>query len=102
MAFLANIIEGVAWIINSVLTIYLFIVIGGAIISWVNPDPYNNIVRFLRNTTEPVYFYVRKYIPFVHIGGIDLSPIVIILTVQFLKYAVVRNLSHLANILKSI
>lgn len=97
--FLANIINGVAWIINSVLQIYFWIVIASAIISWVKPDPYNPIVRLLRNLTEPMYFYIRRYIPFVSVGGFDLSPIVLILAIQFLKFAVVANLYHLSSIL---
>lgn len=97
MGFLANIIYGVAWVINAVLNIYFIIVIAGALISWVNPDPYNPIIRFLKNVTEPIYVYIRRYIPFVYLGGFDLSPIVVILAIQLLKYALVRNLYLLAS-----
>ena len=54
MVFLSNIIQGLAWVIGAVFNIYFFIVIGSAILSFVNPDPYNPIVRFLRNATEPI------------------------------------------------
>ena len=97
MVYLANIVYGVAWILGNILSIYVIIVIISALLSWVNPDPYNPIVRFLRNLTEPAYFYIRRYIPFVYIGGIDLSPIVLILLIQFLKFAVVNNLYVLAS-----
>jgi len=97
--FIANIINGIAWILNSILSVYFFIVIASAILSWVNPDPYNPIVRFLRNTTEPAYFFIRKYIPFLNIGGFDLSPLVLILLIQFCRFAVVDNLYHLVRIL---
>ena len=97
--FLANIINGLAWMLNTVLWLYLWIVIGSAILSFVNPDPYNPIVRVLRNLTEPVYYYIRRCIPFVMVGGFDLSPIVVLLGIRFLEFAVVKNLYHLASIL---
>ena len=96
MGFFGNIIHGIAWVINSALTLYFWIVIASAVLSFVNPDPYNPIVRFIRNVTEPAYAYVRKYIPFVFIGGFDLSPIIIIFAIQFCRFAVVRNLELLA------
>jgi len=91
-----NIIYGLAFILKTVLTIYFYIVIASAILSWVNPDPYNPIIRFLRNATEPVYTYIRRYLPFLNLGGIDLSPIVLILLIQFLQIAVVGNLIDLS------
>ncbi len=97
MGFIGNIIYGVAWLVGAVLNVYFFVVIGSAIISWVNPDPYNVIVRFLRSVTEPIYVYIRRYIPFVYIGGFDLSPIVLILAIQFAQFAVVKNLYYLAE-----
>ena len=97
--FLANIINGLAWVLSSILWLYLWIVIGSAILSFVNPDPYNPIVRFLRNVTEPVYFYIRRYIPFVIVGGFDLSPLLVLLAIRFLDFAVVQNLYYLASIL---
>lgn len=96
MAYLANIIAGLAWVIGNVLTIYFYVVIVSALISWVGPDPYNPVVRFLRNVTEPIYVYIRRYIPFVYLGGFDLSPIVLIIVIQFLQFAVVKNLHYLA------
>ena len=98
MVFLGNIIHAIAWILDNLLTLYSFVVIGSALLSWVNPDPYNPIVRFMRNLTEPAYYYIKKYIPFVFMGGFDLSPIVLLLVIQFCKLAVIRNLDHLAYI----
>lgn len=97
---MGNLIHGVAFIIDSVLTIYLWIVIASAILSWVNPDPYNPIVRFLRNATEPVYAYIRRYMPFLNIGGFDLSPLVLILLIQFLLIALVGNLEDFSKTLR--
>jgi len=96
MGFIGNIIDGIAWVINSALTLYFYIVIASAILSFVNPDPYNPIVKFLRGVTQPAYAYIRRYIPFVFIGALDLSPIILIFAIQFCKFAVVRNLELLA------
>jgi YggT family protein len=70
---------------STLLTLYMWVVIVSALLSWVNPDPYNPIVRFLRNATEPLYARIRRWLPFVVIGGFDLSPILIIAAVQILS-----------------
>ena len=97
---MGNIIYAFAFIIRTVLTIYFYVVIASAILSWVNPDPYNPIVRFLRNATEPVYAYIRRYMPFLYVGGFDLSPLVLILIIQFLQIALVGNLVDFSNSLR--
>ena len=61
----------------------MWIIIVRALISWVNPDPYNPIVRFLYQITEPVLYAIRKRLPY--IGGIDISPIVVLLVIMFLQ-----------------
>lgn len=81
----------VANILNFVLLFFMWIVIARAILSWVNPDPYNPIVRFIHNVTEPVLYQVRKKIP-INFGGIDFSPIIVILAVYFLRDFVVNSL----------
>jgi len=81
----------VANILNFVLLFFMWIVIARAILSWVNPDPYNPIVRFIHNVTEPVLYQVRKKIP-INFGGIDFSPIIVILVVYFLRDFVVNSL----------
>ena len=65
-------------------------------ISWVNPDPNNPIVRFLRAVTDPVLYRVRRALPFVYAGGIDFSPLVVMLAIQFVKMVVVQSLYELA------
>jgi len=62
----------------------MWVVIISALISWVNPDPYNPIVRFLRNATEPLFYRIRRWMPFVVVGGFDLSPILVIVGIQIL------------------
>ena len=73
MFVLGNFIVAVARIIDIALTIYMWIIIIRAVLSWVNPDPYNPIVRMLYQVTEPVMALVRRWIPFRGMG-IDLSP----------------------------
>lgn len=94
MFVFANLIEALATIISYLLTIYMWIIIIRALISWVNPDPYNPIVRFLYQATEPVLYPIRRRLPFM--GGIDLSPIVVLLAILFLQVFLVRTLNELA------
>ena len=96
MFILANILGAAAKILHYVIFVYTWIIIIAAIISWVRPDPYNPIIRTLRALTEPVQWRVRKWLPFVYVNGLDLSPIVIILALQFIDYAVVQSLAELA------
>ncbi|MBW2607366.1 MAG: YggT family protein [Deltaproteobacteria bacterium] len=81
----------VANVLNFVLLFFMWIVIARAILSWVNPDPYNPIVRFIHNVTEPVLYQVRKKIP-INFGGIDFSPIIVIIVIYFLRDFVVNSL----------
>ena len=81
----------VANVLTFVLLAFMWIVIARAILSWVNPDPYNPIVRFIHNVTEPVLYQIRTKLP-INFGGIDLSPILVILAVYFLRDFVVKSL----------
>ncbi|SHN70390.1 YggT family protein [Desulfovibrio litoralis] len=96
MFAIGNIVKGIAVVLDWVTTLYLWIVIISALISWLNPDPYNPIVRTLRSLTEPVYYRIRSALPFVYSYGLDLSPIVVILALKFLDYAVIQNLYQFA------
>lgn len=95
MFVLGNFIVAVAKIIDLALTIYMWIIIARAIISWVNPDPYNQIVQFLYRVTEPVMAPVRRWIPMRGMG-IDLSPLVILLVIFFLQSFLVKSMVELA------
>jgi len=86
---LANLIDASATVIYYLLTIYMWIIIIRSLISWVNPDPYNPIVRFLYQATEPVLYPIRRRLPFM--GGIDLSPIIVLLIIIFLQVFLVRG-----------
>ena len=95
MFIVGNFLMAVAVIFRYVLTFYMWIVIARAVLSWVNPDPYNPIVRFIHNVTEPVLYRIREKIP-VNFGGIDFSPIIVILGVIFLQNFVVNSLLRLS------
>jgi YggT family protein len=96
MFALKNLIEALASILNLGLTIYLWIIIARALLSWVNPDPYNPIVRFLYNVTEPVLGWVRRRVPLIF-GGLDLTPILVLLAIIFLQRFLVATLFDLAQ-----
>jgi YggT family protein len=80
-----------ARIVDILLEIYKWVVIVAALISWVNPDPYNPIVRFLYGVTEPVFRPVRRIIGH-RLGPVDISPIVVILAIIFVQSFLVRSL----------
>jgi YggT family protein len=86
----------VATILDSLLWLYFWIMLAAAVLSWVNPDPNNPIVRFLRAVTDPVLYRVRRALPFVYAAGIDFSPLVVMLAIQFVKIVVVQSLYELA------
>ena len=95
MFIIGNLIEAVAFILNTALTIYMYIIIAAAVITWVNPDPYNPIVKFLYAATEPVLRPIRR-----RLGmsiGIDISPIIVIFGIWFVKSFFVKTLFDLAS-----
>lgn len=77
--------------INTLLTVYMWIVVASAVITWVNPDPANPIVRFLRGVTEPVFYRIRRRIP-TSFGGIDIAPMLVIFAIMFVQYVVISGL----------
>ena len=96
MFVVGNLIFGVAKVLDTVLSLYFWIVVISALLSWVRPDPYNPIVRTLNALTEPVFYRVRKWLPFTYINGLDLSPVVVLIAIQLLQIAVVTSLLQLA------
>lgn len=87
----------IQFLIGQVVRLYSLVVIGAVIVSWVNADPRNPLVRFLRAATEPVFRWVRRLIPFVVIGGFDLSPVVVLLGLQAMQFFVNGLLSQLSR-----
>ena len=95
--FVANyFMQAIANLINLVLTAYMWIIIARAILSWVNPDPYNPIVRFLYRVTEPVLRPIRYRLP-THQMGLDLSPMIVLLGIYFLQQFLVPVLYRIAS-----
>jgi YggT family protein len=90
MFVFGNLLGALAQVLHMIITIYIWVVIISALISWVNPDPYNPVVRFLRGATEPLLFRIRRYLP--AFGGIDFSPFVLILGLYFVDMFVVKTL----------
>jgi YggT family protein len=96
MFVLSNFIIALAKVIDIALTIYMWIIVFRALISWVNPDPHNQIVIFLYRATEPVLRPIRRILPMSNVG-IDFSPIIVILVIIFLKYFFVETMIQMAT-----
>ncbi len=95
MYVLSNLLHALAWVLNAALTLYMWVIIVRAVLSWVNPDPNNPIVRFLHSITEPVLYRVRKALPMPGMG-LDLSPIIVLLAIIFLQSFLVQTLKTAA------
>lgn len=98
MEGISSLLTGIGTVLHIGLTVYLWIIIIGALISWVNPDPFNPVVQFLRRATDPVFFRLRRHVPLI-MGGVDFSPIIAIGLITFLDYALVPSLKEQGNIL---
>ena len=98
MFVLGNFIIAIAQIISAILTILTWIIVIRALISWVNPDPYNQIVQFLYRVTEPILTPIRRILP--AMGGFDLSPIVALVGIMFIRSFVVQTLIEFGMKLK--
>jgi YggT family protein len=96
MFIFGNFLIALATVVDYVLVIYMWIIIARAVLSWVNPDPYNQIVRILYSITDPVLDRIRRYLP-VSYGGIDFSPIVVFLLIIFTQKFLVSSLYALGQ-----
>ena len=97
MLVIGNLFIAIGQVLGMVLTLYLWVVIVRALISWVNPDPYNPIVQFLHRITDPVLLPIQRAIP--PFGGMDLSPLILILGIYFLQSFLVNTLIQLGQAL---
>jgi YggT family protein len=95
MFVFSNLVLALARLLELVLWVYFWIVIARAVLSWVNPDPFNPIVRFLYRVTEPVLRPIRYRLPTLAMG-LDLSPMIVILAIYFLQAFLVESLRDLA------
>lgn len=100
MFVLSNLLVALARIIDVVLTIYYWLILIRALISWVNPDPFNPVVQFLYKLTEPILEPIRRLLPLSLRFGIDISPIIVFLAIMFLQSFLVRTIMDLAIRLK--
>ena len=99
MFILGNIILAFAKVLDVVLDIMWILILVRALISWVNPDPYNPIVQFLNRTTEPILAPIRRLLP-MHNLGIDISPIIAFVAIIFAQTAIVQSLAQIGHMLQ--
>lgn len=101
MSILGNFLQATATILDVALNIYWWIVLIRALLSWVNPDPYNPIVQLLNRATDPVLYKIREKLPMTGMG-MDFSPLVLLLAIMFLRIFLVQSLMDIAMQLKTI
>ncbi len=97
MFLVKNLLFATANILDMLLGIYTFLVLGRVVISWVNADPHNPIVQLLYQATEPALRPIRRRLPIM--GGIDFAPIVLILLIVFARGFLVMSMRDLAQML---
>jgi YggT family protein len=94
MFVFSNLVDAFATLLDLVLTLAMWLIIIRALISWVSPDPYNPVVRFLYSVTEPILKPIQRLLP--PMGGIDLTPIIAIFAIIFLKAFIVQTMHDIA------
>jgi YggT family protein len=95
MFVFANFLLGFAKVLDMLLWFYMWILIARVVVSWVNADPYNPIVRAIIGATEPLLYRIRRSLP-VFAGGIDFSPLVVFAGIYFLQIFLVQSLVDVA------
>jgi YggT family protein len=93
MFVFGNLFSAIASVLDMILTVYMWMVIIRALLSWVNPDPYNPVVRFLVRATEPVLYPIRRRLP---MTGVDFSPLIVIAAIYFLRIFLVGSLRDMS------
>ena len=98
MILLANLLNRLAIVVDMILSMAMWMLIISALISWVNPDPFNPIVRFLHAVTQPMLKPIRRLVP--PLGGrIDISPIILIIVIVFLQAFLVGSMKSYARVI---
>lgn len=97
MIVVSSVIAALLYVFNALVSVYFFVVLAACLITWVNPDPYNPIVRILRNLTEPVLWRIRKVLPFTYKAGLDFSPVVLMIGLQAIRVLVNSLFGHMAG-----
>jgi len=93
---MGSVLIALARLVDLIFNLYIFIVVARALVSWVSPDPYNPIVRFLHNATDPVLYRLRRLLPF-STGAIDFSPMILIFCLYLLQGFLVNLLYSLSG-----
>ncbi len=96
MIVVNNFIFALATVLGYILDLYIWIVIIRTLITWVNPDPRNPVVQFLASVVDPVTIRIRRALPFLRMGMVDMSPLILVFFLFFLKIFVVRTLIQLS------
>ena len=96
MFIISNFLAALAHVLSAILTILYWLILIRALLSWVNPDPFNPVVQFLVKTTEPILTPIRRMLPLGFRFGIDISPIIAFLGIMFLKSFLVGTLLDIA------
>jgi len=94
LIYIGYFLQALAGVLDMILFLVMIIVIARAVLSWVSPDPYNPIVRMINQLSEPLLFPIRRRVPY--IGGMDFSPIILLMVIFFLQNFLVQSLQHLA------
>ena len=102
MIVLSNALQAVAIIVSGLLTLYFWVIIIATVLTWVRPDPYNPSVRVLRQLTEPVFYRVRKWLPFTYTSGLDFSPVVVLLAIELFNRIVIKSILEYATTLHTV
>jgi YggT family protein len=87
-------LQAIAGLLHMILMFAIIVIIARAVLSWVSPDPYNPVVRIITQLSEPMLYPIRRRVPY--LGGIDLSPMLVILVLMFLDNFLVPSLQRLA------
>ena len=94
MFILGYFLQAVAGVLHIILMTATIVIIARAVLSWVSPDPYNQIVRIINQLSEPLLFPVRKRVPY--FSGIDFSPLIVLLIIMFMDNFLVASLNRIA------
>ncbi len=94
MIILTTFLEAIVQILHILINAYIWVVIIAALLSWVKPDPYNPVVQILYRLTEPVYAFIKRYIP-TSFNGIELAPLVVVIALQFADLFFIKLLTRL-------
>ncbi len=89
---MSALIIAIVQLLHTIINIYIWIIIISALFSFIRPDPYNPLVKAIYQLTEPVFIWIRRKLPFVVISNIDLSPLVVLLALQFIDTLLIRSI----------